>query len=314
MSPTVAVVIPTLDRAQTLRRCIESTLACDPTPDELIVVDCGSKDGTREVVESFAPRVRWLSSDRRSPAAARNLGFSATTADYVMFTDSDDESLPEKSAALAAHLSEHRRCAMVHGAIEVFGTDDKMDPIWTRRLKMAIADARERGTSYPALANTCTMYTSATMMRRSSVDAIGGYDEGLATYEDWDLYLRLSLVGSLDYVDTPSARYRIWEGNVSWAETAQGAIEVATKHLASLPDLPSHEARIARFGFLARLAASNHSLLRAHEARSAALRAATTAPLRSLMSHQVRRAAIGWLIPRSIRTERRAPSHGSMAP
>ena len=66
-------------------------------------------------------------------------------------------------------------------------------PDQTAAQRAAFAEGAQIGTSYAALAFFCAMFTSATLIRKAAFESVGGYDESLDAYEDWDLYLRLSL-------------------------------------------------------------------------------------------------------------------------
>jgi ubiquinone/menaquinone biosynthesis C-methylase UbiE len=303
----VAIVIPTLNRGPLLGRAITSALACRPTPDEVVVVDCGSTDDTAEIARSFGDEIVFVRRQLRNAACARNVGLAATSAPYVGFLDSDDEALPGKTGGLAIELDSSRSVSLVHGVTEVVDADDRQVLAETASHAKGRAMARSLGTDYPALASFCSMYTSATLARRDALEAIGGFDESLDIYEDWDLYLRLALVGELSYLDVPAARYRVWPGNVPWDRTAAGVIQVARKHLAGLDAVPARERRAAAFGFQCRIAGSSYTLLELDEARRAAIAALRIDPGRAVAAPEVRRALTRWVIPRRILRDRRAP-------
>src|SRR5687767_3522938 len=88
--PTFSVVIPTYNRTALLRRTLESVWRQTFTDFEVIVVDDGSTDGTVDYLRSLGGHVRWLTQPNSGPGAARNLGASVASAEYVAFLDSDD--------------------------------------------------------------------------------------------------------------------------------------------------------------------------------------------------------------------------------
>ena len=92
--PEVSVVVPVYNKAPYLAACLESVLAQTLPSLELICVDDGSTDGSREILDRFAerdPRVKVICHDRnRGAAAARNLGLDAANGEFVQFTDADD--------------------------------------------------------------------------------------------------------------------------------------------------------------------------------------------------------------------------------
>jgi glycosyltransferase involved in cell wall biosynthesis len=93
--PRVSVVIPCFNEEANIGRCLDSLLSQKAKPHEIIVVDGGSKDRTAEIVKSFQKRSGRLKllheNANRSPANARNIGWKASTGDYILFLDSDWE-------------------------------------------------------------------------------------------------------------------------------------------------------------------------------------------------------------------------------
>src|SRR5436190_457298 len=96
MSLTVSVVIPTYNRAALVPRAVASAIANTVSGDEIIVVDDGSTDGTREALAPFAKKIRLLEGRHAGAGAARNLGIAEARGDLIAFLDSDDEWLRNK--------------------------------------------------------------------------------------------------------------------------------------------------------------------------------------------------------------------------
>jgi glycosyltransferase involved in cell wall biosynthesis len=92
--PLVSVIMPTFNRADTIRRAIRSVRAQTFTNWELIVVDDGSTDNTAALIEGCDPRLKLIRQENRGTAGARNAGLSASAGSYIAFLDSDDEWLP----------------------------------------------------------------------------------------------------------------------------------------------------------------------------------------------------------------------------
>jgi hypothetical protein len=297
MSYAVSVIIPTLDRGPLLVEAVRSALAPPRLPAEVIVVDAGSTDGSVEEVSGLGEPVHVVRGAFRNAAASRNAGAAAARSEFLGFLDSDDLMLNGKTSCLADALEADPRAALVHGTTEVVGERGEPLPDQTEAQAAAFAEARRLGTSYGTLAGFCAMFTSATLIRRQAFESVGGYDESLDAYEDWDLYLRLSMYWKLSYADCPAAKYRIWDGNVGWRRTAEWTIRVAEKHLAAPPDLPPAERELARYGFLRRLASSHHVLVHPPEARRFAVAALRVAPARGLRDPAVRRPLVASFVP-----------------
>jgi glycosyltransferase involved in cell wall biosynthesis len=305
MSSAVSVIIPTRDRGRLLVDAVRSALATPQPPAEVIVVDAGSTDGSIEEAAALGGTVRVVRGVFRNAAASRNAGAAEAAGGFLAFLDSDDLMLAGKTSCLVDALAADPGAGLVHGTTEVIGEGGEPIPEQTSAQLASFAEAQRLGTSYGALAGFCAMFTSATLIRREAFESAGGYDESLDAYEDWDLYLRLSLDWRLSYADCLAARYRLWAGNVGWRRTAQWTIRVAEKHLAALPELPPAERDEARYGFLRRLASSHHVLVERTAARRSALAALRVAPGRGLRDPDVRRPLVRSFLPARVLRARR---------
>jgi glycosyltransferase involved in cell wall biosynthesis len=106
MTPLVSVVVPTYQRAHTLRASVESLLAQRGTDFEVVVVDDGSTDQSQAVLDRLRDaRLRVLRVPHGGVAAARNAGIAATTTPFVGFHDSDDTALPGRLPCLPSFAS-----------------------------------------------------------------------------------------------------------------------------------------------------------------------------------------------------------------
>jgi len=83
-----SVIVPTHNRKETLARCLQA-LSEQDYPNEIIVVDDGSQDGTREMIAAQFPQVKYIFQENRGPAAARNRGIGQAHGDVIAFTDDD---------------------------------------------------------------------------------------------------------------------------------------------------------------------------------------------------------------------------------
>ena len=198
--PVVSAVVPVYNRACSIRAAIESVLSQSVREIEVIVVDDGSSDATREVVRGVDdPRVRLVVRDANSgAAAARNAGVAVAVGRYVAFLDSDDLWLPGKLerqlAAMEARPNNPVSCTGVeihlldHGITRVQPLDDVED--WARLLAMR-----------------CDLSAGTTQMsRRAIFDEIGPLDEALPRFEDWDWLLRYTRRRAILAIREPLAR------------------------------------------------------------------------------------------------------------
>jgi glycosyltransferase involved in cell wall biosynthesis len=181
----VSVVIPTYNRAHLLCEAIESVLAQSYTGFELIVVDDGSTDNTEEVVRSIAdPRVKYVKQANGGPSVARNTGVRTATGEFVAFLDSDDLWLPGKMAAQMAIVEDDPTVGLVYGLY--YHTKNG-------------GERKLQGECYPVgsrpLPEGPNIHLSTSMIQRSWIERIGGFDEKLSWSDDLELMWRLSMAG-----------------------------------------------------------------------------------------------------------------------
>ena len=180
----VTVIIPTHNRWPMLGEAVESVLAQTSPGYELIVVDDGSTDETPLRLRGYGARITVLTRRRRGVAAARNLGASRASGQYLAFLDSDDLWQPNK-------LQRQLDLMESNPAVEICQTDE----IWIRngvRVNPGKKHRKPSGDVFRASLELCLVSPSAVMMRRELFERVGGFDESLPVCEDYDLWLRIS--------------------------------------------------------------------------------------------------------------------------
>jgi glycosyltransferase involved in cell wall biosynthesis len=208
-----SLIIPTFNHARFLGAAIDSALAQTLGAVDVIVVDDGSTDDTPAVLARYAGRVRVLRQPNRGLSSARNAGLAAARGTYVAFLDADDVMAPTK---LAAQLEVLERSP----AIGWTYCDVLMETVATG----ATARASERfgygaraldGWLFPELIHGNFIPAIAPLVRRTALEAAGGFDERLTALEDWDMWLRLSLIAAARYTPAVLVTYRIRPGGMS---------------------------------------------------------------------------------------------------
>ena len=130
--PRVSVIIPTYNRAKFLLDAIESVLNQTYPNVEIIVIDDGSTDNTKEVLKPFDGKIRYLSSNHSGVAHARNLGMRAASGKYIAFLDSDDMYLPYKLSLQVDFIEKHPAIGMVCSDISGRYEDGTLDEFFLR--------------------------------------------------------------------------------------------------------------------------------------------------------------------------------------
>lgn len=185
--PTVSVVVPVYNGADTIAACLKSLLNQDYPAEayEIIVVENGSTDATTQVVEKYP--VRLFHNDKRGPAPARNLGIAQSEAEIVAFTDADCVAEPQWLSKLMQPYTDPQ-VGCVGGAIRV------STPGEGTFVERFLEDN-------PPLANFISgqnqylpnLYTGNASYRRSLLNQLGGFNANMVTGEDVDLSWRLQV-------------------------------------------------------------------------------------------------------------------------
>ena len=209
-SPPITVIIPTFNRAGLLSGAIASVLSQNYPSFELIVVDDGSSDRTRRVVEGWerrleepaagsglnhSGRLRYLYQENRGPAAARNFGIRRARYDLLAFLDCDDRFRPGKLAIQAAAMTAAPEMALSH-----------TEEIWLRRGEHLNQKKRHRkagGELFARSLELCLIGMSTVIMRRDLLEKVGYFDETLPCCEDYELWLRVSSRFPVLFVEQP---------------------------------------------------------------------------------------------------------------
>ncbi len=183
--PRVSVIIPTYNRAALVQEAVASVLAQTYRNFELLVVDDGSTDGTRETLAPFAGEIKVLSlPGRRGVSAARNAGIAAARGEWLAFLDSDDLWLPEKLARQMAFMAAQPQLLL-----------SQTEESWVRRglrVNPPRTHKKEGGCIFLRSLERCLVSPSAVVLHRRLFEAHGGFDASLPAAEDYDLWLRLS--------------------------------------------------------------------------------------------------------------------------
>ncbi|MCZ8131115.1 MAG: glycosyltransferase family A protein [Steroidobacteraceae bacterium] len=192
------MILPTYDRAACLPHAIHSVLAQDFGPVEIIVVDDGSRDATREVVAAFGARVIYLYQPNRGVSAARNAGIARARGEWLAFLDSDDAWHPaylSRQMAAAARFPDAVAHVTDSAIVAADGTRRRhLDDL---RLTVDASSSAPVLLEAPvvALLGHSHWYLQATLARREAVVACGGLDERLRIAEDLELLALLAARG-----------------------------------------------------------------------------------------------------------------------
>lgn len=216
--PVVSVVIPMYNRASTIGESVASVLRQTYTDFEVIVVDDGSTDESVQVVESIDdPRMRLVRADRnRGAAGARNLGSVAATGTWVAFQDSDDEWLPRKLERQLAVLETSGADAVYCGMLRLGGFAPRPGLRWRLDYVPDLSVGRVGGDILRTLLNHSLISTQTLVVRRTTLEQLGGFDTDTTPVEDWELAIRLARLGAIEVVDEPLVLQRFSTDSITY--------------------------------------------------------------------------------------------------
>lgn len=217
--PLVSAIIPTYNRAHIVCEAIDSILAQTYPNIETVVVDDGSTDDTLEQLKKYGKRIRIISQKNAGPAIARNRGVAESTGELIAFLDSDDIWLPsklERQVALMNKAGESVPCCLCNILMKwrdrEFASFEKawLRPKEPEGIWVNVDEV---------LATRFVLFNQAVVIRREALLKTGGFDGSLRFMEDYDLPLRLSLIGPWAYIAEPLVIWR--EMQVSWYKQSQ---------------------------------------------------------------------------------------------
>jgi glycosyltransferase involved in cell wall biosynthesis len=205
--PHVSVVIPTYNRATYIMRAVDSVLSQTYRDLEVMVVDDGSGDDTKRIVETYGERVRYVFQDNAGPGAARNHGIRISTGAYLAFLDSDDVWMPTFLEKTVSALDSHPQAGAATTGIYIGPADRKqvalLDGVEPGEWRLPTRCTRRQ---VPFLFHCC--WSGAVVSRREVIERYGGfYEHGCKLGEDVYLWIQVLLNHRLYRIHEPLAWY-----------------------------------------------------------------------------------------------------------
>ena len=180
----ISVVIPTLNRINTLQRALDSVINQTYKPAEIIVVDNGSSDGTLKFLREQYPKITTLTENKVGVSSARNKGIKKSINQWIALLDSDDAWHPRKlevqTSMLDSALKEYN---LIH-----------TDEVWFRNNKhinQMKKHKKQGGYIFERCLSLCCISPSSVLFKKNILDKVGLFDESLPVCEDYDMWLKI---------------------------------------------------------------------------------------------------------------------------
>lgn len=205
----VSVIIPTYNSAHFIVEAVDSVLAQTFTDFEVLVIDDGSKDNTKELLaEKYGDSIQYFYKDNGGVSKARNFGIEKAKGKYVAFLDSDDawitEKLEKQISALEKNL-ENKACYS-----SFYLCDENLNPTGinpSERKADVLTDL--------LLIGNVVATPSTVIAEKELFQQVGGFDYELSQCADWEMWIRLATKTEFIYIDEPLLKYRIHGANMS---------------------------------------------------------------------------------------------------
>ncbi len=203
-TPLVSVIVPTYNRADMVKRAIQSILDQSFDNYEILIIDDASTDNTEETIKKMDnDKIVYVGLEKNvGQCRARNIGIRKAKGKYIGFLDSDDEWMPtklEKQLRIFNQTDDPDLGAVYTGYLEI-------DEI---KKKHAVKNGNFRkGKLYKDfLSGFCPATPTMFLVKKEALDKVEGFDENLPTFVDYDLWLRIAKLNySFDYVPEPLIR------------------------------------------------------------------------------------------------------------
>ncbi len=235
---SISVIIPAYKANLTIERALASVAKQTLKPKQVIVVDDGSEDGTYEKAEAFKKRLtgvelKIFSQRNLGAGAARNRAISEATGDWLAFLDADDEWLPKKLAISMEAINRNRLVLVAHNYFSINGSHKEL----------VLCNKRYDATTdpYRGLYRKGFLATSSVVVRRDAVLKAGGFDENLATAQDFDLWLKILKRRHANFRVEADAllNYFVTPGSITFhtSQRLECTLRIAIRHAPNRQDL-----------------------------------------------------------------------------
>ena len=196
----VSIIIPTYNYAAYIGKAVDSALKQTYANIEIIVVDDGSTDNTKDVLQKYGDKLVYIQQNNQGAAAARNRGLKEAKGDFICFLDADDTYYPNNIAQKVSFLEAQQSLDWCYSnwswvdeaGQEVMRGDEP---------EVSLANIQAEGDVLPLALQGYRLGTNVFMFRKVLVDKLQGFDTHLKVLEDYDYYLRAAALGKLGYID-----------------------------------------------------------------------------------------------------------------
>lgn len=195
MGISISAVIPCYNDGEFIADAIQSCLSQSVRTEEIIIVDDGSTDNTADAVSEFSNNTNYIKTSNRGAAAARNTGVAQAQSEYIAFLDADDYWLEDKIQRIKNAIKKSQATDLVYSDFYIRENNE------IRREVSAL----DSGDNFPEklFVSGGSILPSCSVVRKSTFQKLGGFDESLEVGHDRDLWIRIGMEGCVKRVPEP---------------------------------------------------------------------------------------------------------------
>lgn len=209
----ISVVIPLYNKEKSIASTLRTVLNQTFSDYEIVIVNDGSTDGSVEEIEKVQDdRIRLVHQPNAGVSAARNRGIEEAKGDLIAFLDADDEWKPEYLATQYHLFQKYPECSVFACNYEFRDVSGKVTPTLIHKLPFVGEDGILSNYFEVACCSHPPLWTSAVVVRKTALQAIGGFPVGVKSGEDLLTWARLSMKGQIAFCKRPLAIYNLGEG------------------------------------------------------------------------------------------------------
>jgi glycosyltransferase involved in cell wall biosynthesis len=231
--PTVSVIIPTYNRASMVKEAIQSVLGQTYSDYEIIAVDDGSTDNTREIVNAFSDKkIRYVFQENRGRSNARNHAINIAWGRYIAFLDSDDLFMPIKLERQVAFMENNPDILLSHTSyLRINNGGEYIEEVKSGTFS---------GKVYLDMVRRCPIATPTVMVRTAALGENIRFEEGIHIGEDIILWAQLARLSKILGIDEPLTKIRINPSSAAVDPKTQiiGVMNIMEYIIRRHPELP----------------------------------------------------------------------------
>lgn len=231
-NPVISVVIPVYNCSQYLKETIDSVLSQSYHFVEIITVDDGSTDDSKDILRSYGDKINLVSKTNGGVSSARNEGIKVATGDWIAFVDGDDIWHPKKLELQVSAINQFPDSILIYSEFIFWSANSEGQYSSPKEVFEEVLPINySQDWMYHKQLLTNWVLTSTSLVLKSALSKSGLFNEELPVAEDWDLFIRLSHIGPFCKANAKLTLYRqlanSLTGSVKERDFASEVIETA---------------------------------------------------------------------------------------